>query len=130
MKFRIVFFFIIFLLKITFFSTQVETRSLRKRRGVWPDVLAPGGNTFANRGYYNMHSYIAYPESGIAFNQPWNPYFPNYYPNNQFNPFVPPNQIPPFGNNMVYPGYFPNGRANPMIPPNFINKRSNPIFEN
>jgi hypothetical protein len=54
---------------------------------VWPDVLAPGGNTFAGSGYYGMQTYIAYPESGIAFNpmtQPWNFNWQNYQPN-QFN---------------------------------------------
>ncbi|UJR12244.1 hypothetical protein I4U23_016421 [Adineta vaga] len=54
--------------------------SYRKHHGIWPDVLASGGNIFAVRGYYNMHSYMAYSESEItynSFNQPWNSYLPN-----------------------------------------------------
>ena len=68
----------------------VEGRARRQRRGIWPDVLAPGANTFAVRGYYNMHSNIAYPEYGLAFNtypQGWNPYAQGFYPTNQFNNF-------------------------------------------
>lgn len=56
-----------------------DARTRRKRRGVWPDILAPGANTFANLGYYGMQSYIAYPESGIALNPYWqNPYYSNF----------------------------------------------------
>jgi hypothetical protein len=67
---------------------EIDGRSRRRRRGIWPDVLASGGNTFATCGYYNMQNNIAYPESGIAFytnNQPWNPYWTNNYQQNQFN---------------------------------------------
>ena len=65
-----------------------DSRAIRKRRGIWPDVLAPGGNTFASRGYYGMQSHIAYPESGIAMyptNQGWNPYWQGFPQQNQFN---------------------------------------------
>jgi len=66
----------------------IDARALRKRRGIWPNVLAPGGNTYAASGYYGMQSYIAYPESGIAFYPPgqgWNPYLQGSYQQNQFN---------------------------------------------
>ncbi len=59
----------------------IDGRALRKRRGIWPDVLAPGGNTFAGSGYFGMQSYIAYPENGISYN----PYWQGYYQQNQFN---------------------------------------------
>jgi hypothetical protein len=69
----------------------IDGRARRKRRQMWPNVLAPlapGGNTFAASGYYGMQSYIAYPQSGIAYNsnaQGWNPYWQGYYQQNQFN---------------------------------------------
>jgi hypothetical protein len=66
----------------------IDGRARRKRSGIWPTVLAPGGNTFAASGYYGMQSYIAYPDIGIAFNpnvQGWNPYSQGYYQQNQFN---------------------------------------------
>ncbi|UJR11926.1 hypothetical protein I4U23_016104 [Adineta vaga] len=144
----------IFLFLFIFIITEISSRSLRKRRGIWPDVLAPGGNTFAASGYYNMHSYIAYPENGIAFNsinQPWNSYLPNYYPTNQFNnnynPYVYNNQPYPYNDQgMMNPGsgipygvpsngYYPGRTGNVWMPSNnnfggsmrppFINARSN-----
>jgi hypothetical protein len=75
-------------LSLLLIISGIDGRARRKRRGIWPDVLAPGGNTFAASGYYGMQSYIAYPESGIAFNsygQGWNPYGQGYYQQNQFN---------------------------------------------
>jgi hypothetical protein len=66
----------------------IDGRALRKRRGIWPDVLAPGGNTFAQSGYYGMQSNIAYPDNGIVYNsngQGWNPYWQDYYQQNQIN---------------------------------------------
>lgn len=71
----------ILILSLILIILEIDGRALRKRRGIWPDVLAPGGNTFAASGYYGMQSYIAYPESGLAYN----PYWQGYYQQNQFN---------------------------------------------
>ncbi|CAF1264227.1 unnamed protein product [Rotaria sp. Silwood1] len=130
-----------FLLLLIISTIGINGRALRKRRGIWPNILAPGGNTFATSGYYGMQNYIAYPESGIAYNPNipgWNPYWQGYYQQNQFNNYNPYgyNQpylygsgqgIPygglgmnsgfPYSNPQPYNGYYPSGTGNQWYPP-------------
>ncbi|CAF1198233.1 unnamed protein product [Rotaria sordida] len=119
----------------------IDGRILRKRRGIWPDVLAPAGNTFAASGHYGVQSYIAYPETGIAYNPNfpgWNPYWQGYYQQNQFNTYNPygynqpylygsgqgipyeglgMNNVFPYSSPQLYNGYYPSGTGNPWYPP-------------
>ncbi|CAF3092490.1 unnamed protein product [Rotaria sp. Silwood2] len=131
----------VFLLLLIISNTGIDCRALRKRRGIWPNVLAPGGNTFATSGYYGMQSYIAYPETGIAYNPNgpgWNPYWQGYYQQNQFNSYNPYGYNQPYlygsgqgipygglGMNNGFPnsdpayynGYYPSGPGNLWYPP-------------